>query len=275
MDTLTLAKLLEKTDFYHHLDQISEELKMDYEEILDGLEEMADRGIHLNLDYLKDTKLKSFLSEKQAGRFYNIYSKSMQNKPSRFRKSEVEDDEHYPFEATKLKQKSQLAHEIGESTQTGMSLAEMEEQYGLRRNQIYRFLEIDAFSGDEIQLDYLIAELENEKKHLEAIREALKSGEIKNCEKWNLYLEWIDRKGKLQKYVFIKDLISLCNLLEIPYHPDMTQEELKAETFLKLRSGKCRKVQSIQIFSTPNEAINFYQSRGGCQSGINLIHHFN
>ena len=52
MNTLTLAKLLEKTDFYHHLDQISEELKMDYEEILDGLEEMADRGIHLNLDYL-------------------------------------------------------------------------------------------------------------------------------------------------------------------------------------------------------------------------------
>lgn len=65
MDTKNLAQLVDKTDLYRPLDQISEELGLDYDQIMEGLEELANKEIILNLDYLNDMKPYLHLTEEQ------------------------------------------------------------------------------------------------------------------------------------------------------------------------------------------------------------------
>ena len=95
-----------------------------------------------------------------------------------------------------------------------------------------------------LQVDHLITELEGELERMKKIRHLSQMESTDESLPWHLYLEWIDSKGEFHKKSLNYPLSLLCSTLGISYHPDMSVAELKAEILLKLRSEKCKKVQS-------------------------------
>ena len=223
MNAKNLAQLVDKTDLYRPLDQISEELGLNYDQIMEGLEELSNKEIVLNLDYLNDMKPYLHLTEEQFCKFQNSYAKS------------------------KL-----MEDAVCKASCKGMGLAEMEKTYDISRKQIYCFLGMGIGDGKDIRVDHLIAELENEIELLKNFRNIAEFRQTNDL--WNLNIEWIDNRGEFHKYTFCNNFRALCDMLDISYRPEISAEDLKAEIFLKLRSEKCKKVQHIGI--EPANAIN-------------------
>ena len=124
MNIETLAQLLEKTDFYRPLGQISEEMNLDYDQILEGLADMADRGIVLNLSYLRDKKSDMLLlSDDQYGKFMSIYSKSKRNKVKNM-------NEVPSVLSPRIQREAKMEEAVCSQSCQGMSLMEMEQEHG-------------------------------------------------------------------------------------------------------------------------------------------------
>lgn len=245
MNIETLAQLLEKTDFYRPLGQISEELNLDYDQILEGLADLADRGIVLNLSYLRDKKQDLLLlSEDQFGKFMSIYSKSKRNK--------VKNMNEVPCVLSpRIQHEAKMEEAVCSQSCQGMSLMEMEQEFNLTRQEVFQYLEKGVADKMTLQVDHLIAELEGELERVKKIKRLSQTEATDDNQAWHLYLEWIDGKGEFHKKSLSYPLSLLCNTLGISYHPEMNEAELKAEILLKLRSEKCKKVQHIGI-TAPN-----------------------
>ena len=241
MNVETLAQLLEKTDFYCPLGQISEILSMDYDQILEGLADLADRGIILNLGYLRDKKQDLLLlSEEQHGKFIAIYSKSKRNT--------VKNMNETPCALSpRIQHEAKMEEAVCSESCQGMSLMEMERSLNLTRQEVFQYLEKGVADKMRLQVDHLITELEGELERMKKIRHLSQMESTDESLPWHLYLEWIDSKGEFHKKSLNYPLPLLCSTLGISYHPDMSEAELKAEIFLKLRSEKCKKVQHIGI----------------------------
>lgn len=245
MNAKNLAQLVDKTDLYRPLDQISEELGLDYDQIMEGLEELSNKEIVLNLDYLNDMKPYLHLTEEQFCKFQNSYAKSKLNKRQR-----PSNDGAMSLLRSELA--ISLEDAVCKASCKGMGLAEMEKTYDISRKQIYCFLGMGIGDGKDIQVDHLIAELENEIELLKNFRNIAEFRQTNDL--WNLNIEWIDNRGEFHKYMFCNNFRALCDMLDISYQPEISAEDLKAEIFLKLRSEKCKKVQHIGI--EPANAIN-------------------
>ena len=241
MNIETLAQLVEKTDFYRPLGQISEELSLDYEQILEGLADLADRGIILNLGYLKENKQDMLLlSDDQFGKLMSIYSKSKRNK--------VKNKNETPCVLSpRIQYEAQMEEAVCSKSCQGMSLMEMEQELNLTRQEVFQYLEKGVADKMMLQVDHLITELEGELERKKKIKRLSQMEATDENLAWHLYLEWMDGKGEFHKKSFSYPLPLLCSTLGISYHPDMSEAELKAEIFLKLRSEKCKKVQHIGI----------------------------
>lgn len=241
MNIETLAQLLEKTDFYRPLGQISEELNLDYDQILEGLADLADRGIVLNLSYLRDKKQDLLLlSEDQFGKFMSIYSKSKRNK--------VKNMNEVPCVLSpRIQHEAKMEEAVCSQSCQGMSLMEMEQEFNLTRQEVFQYLEKGVADKMTLQVDHLIAELEGELERVKKIKRLSQTEATDDNQAWHLYLEWIDGKGEFHKKSLNYPLPLLCSTLGVNCRPDMSEAELKAEIFLKLRSEKCKKVQHIGI----------------------------
>lgn len=241
MNIETLAQLLEKTDFYRPLGQISEELNLDYDQILEGLADMADRGIVLNLSYLRDKKSDMLLlSDDQFGKFMSIYSKNKRNK--------VKNMNEVPCVLSpRIQHEAKMEEAVCSQSCQGMSLMEMEQEFNLTRQEVFQYLEKGVADKMRLQVDHLITELEGELERMKKIRHLSQMESTDESLPWHLYLEWIDSKGEFHKKSLNYPLPLLCSTLGVNCRPDMSEAELKAEIFLKLRSEKCKKVQHIGI----------------------------
>lgn len=241
MNIETLAQLLEKTDFYRPLGQISEELNLDYDQILEGLADMADRGIILNLSYLRDKKSDMLLlSDDQFGKFMSIYSKNKRNK--------VKNMNEVPCVLSpRIQHEAKMEEAVCSQSCQGMSLMEMEQEFNLTRQEVFQYLEKGVADKMMLQVDHLITELEGELERIKKIKRLSQTEATDENLAWHLYLEWIDGKGEFHKKSLNYPLPLLCSTLGVNCRPDMSEAELKAEIFLKLRSEKCKKVQHIGI----------------------------
>ena len=241
MNIETLAQLLEKTDFYRPLGQISEEMNLDYDQILEGLADMADRGIVLNLSYLRDKKSDMLLlSDDQYGKFMSIYSKSKRNK--------VKNMNETPCALSpRIQHEAKMEEAVCSESCQGMSLTDMERSLNLTRQEVFQYLEKGVADKMRLQVDHLITELEGELERMKKIRHLSQMESTDESLPWHLYLEWIDSKGEFHKKSLNYPLPLLCSTLGVNCRPDMSEAELKAEIFLKLRSEKCKKVQHIGI----------------------------
>ena len=245
MNIETLAQLLEKTDFYRPLGQISEELNLDYDQILEGLADMADRGIILNLSYLRDKKSDMpLLSDDQFGKFMSIYSQNKRNK--------VKNMNEVPCVLSpRIQHEAKMEEAVCNQSCHGMSLMEMERNLNLTREEVFQYLEKGVVDKVTLQVDHLLSELEGELERIKNVKRLSQMEATDENLAWHLYLEWIDSKGEFHKNSLCYPLPLLCSTLGISYHSDMSEAELKAEIFLKLRSEKCKKVQHIGI-TAPN-----------------------
>lgn len=241
MNAETLSQLLKKTDFYRPLGQISEELSLDYEQILEGLADLADRGIILNLGYLKENKQDMLLlSDDQFGKLMSIYSKSKRNK--------VKNKNETPCVLSpRIQYEAKMEEAVCSKSCQGMSLMEMERNFNLTRQEVFQYLEKGVADKMTLQVNHLITELESELERVKNIRRLSQTESTDESLVWNLYIEWIDSKGEFHKNSLNYPLPLLCSTLDVSYHPDMSEAELKAEIFLKLRSERCKKVQHIGI----------------------------
>ena len=129
----------------------------------------------------------------------------------------------------------------------GMSLMEMERSLNLTRQEVFQYLEKGVADKMRLQVDHLITELEGELERMKKIRHLSQMESTDESLPWHLYLEWIDSKGEFHKKSLNYPLPLLCSTLGVNCRPDMSEAELKAEIFLKLRSEKCKKVQHIGI----------------------------
>lgn len=283
MNNVVLAQIFDGVNSKCSLDQISQNLHISIDEILNGLEELVRKELAPNLTYLKGSEMA--LSEEQLKRLQQIRIKSIHNKLYQQtcyidRVEKLNNDFskcivglHSFFLATDARQ--------------GATLEKLEKDTGFTKTEIILLIK-KAVVEDKVKTDvrHMIAQASNEEEKNELlliqqlsdqIEEPIKIDSTEEYipveeqklskeaeEMCGSYAEYFDPLGndedkqELTKWICIMRKKALCKRHDIEYRPDITEEEICAGVYLYLLSQGYSDIRTTKFFTSAYEAVNFY-----------------
>lgn len=283
MNNVVLAQIFDGVNSKCSLDQISQNLHISIDEILNGLEELVRKELAPNLTYLKGSEMA--LSEEQLKRLQQIRIKSIHNKLYQQtcyidRVEKLNNDVskcivglHSFFLATDARQ--------------GATLEKLEKDTGFTKTEIILLIK-KAVVEDKVKTDvrHMIAQASNEEEKNELlliqqlsdqIEEPIKIDSTEEYipeeeqklskeaeEMCGSYAEYFDPLGNdedkqdLTKWICIMRKKDLCKKYDIEYRPDITEEEICAGVYLYLLSQGYSDIRTTKFFTSAYEAVNFY-----------------
>ena len=286
MNNVVLAQIFDYVNSKFTLEQISKNLNINMDEILDGLEELVKKEIAPNLAYIKGDE--TTLSEEQLKRFRQIRIKSIHNKL--YQQTCYDDtierrsEEWFKAIAAVNSYFDENEHLfMAASARQGATLERLEENSNFTRAEIISLIK-KAVIENKVKTDvrHMIAQSSNEEEKNELlliqqlsdqIEEPIKTDAPKEERKLSKeaekmcgsYAEYFDPylndedKQEVTKQVSIMRKEDLCSRYDVDYRSDITNEEICAGIYLYLLSQGYSDIRTIKFFPSAYEAISFYQ----------------
>ncbi len=287
MNNVVLAQIFDYVNSKFTLEQISKNLNINMDEILDGLEELVKKEIAPNLAYIKGDE--TTLSEEQLKRFRQIRIKSIHNKL--YQQTCYDDtierrsEEWFKAIAAVNSYFDENEHLfMAASARQGATLERLEENSNFTRAEIISLIK-KAVVENKVKTDvrHMIAQSSNEEEKnkllliqqlSDQIEEPIKTDAPKEEERklskeaekmCGSYAEYFDPylndedKQEVTKQVSIMRKEDLCSRYDVDYRPDITNEEICAGIYLYLLSQGYNDIRTIKFFPSAYEAISFYQ----------------
>ena len=286
MNNVVLAQIFDYVNSKFTLEQISKNLNINMDEILDGLEELVKKEIAPNLAYIKGDE--TTLSEEQLKRFRQIRIKSIHNKL--YQQACYDDtierrsEEWFKAIAAVNSYFDENEHLfMAASARQGATLERLEENSNFTRAEIISLIK-KAVIENKVKTDvrHMIAQSSNEEEKNELlliqqlsdqIEEPIKTDAPKEERKLSKeaekmcgsYAEYFDPylndedKQEVTKQVSIMRKEDLCSRYDVDYRSDITNEEICAGIYLYLLSQGYSDIRTIKFFPSAYEAISFYQ----------------
>lgn len=285
MNNVVLAQIFDYVNSKFTLEQISKNLNINMDEILDGLEELVKKEIAPNLAYIKGDE--TTLSEEQLKRFRQIRIKSIHNKL--YQQTCYDDtierrsEEWFKAIAAVNSYFDENEHLfMAASARQGATLERLEENSNFTRAEIISLIK-KAVIENKVKTDvrHMIAQSSNEEEKnkllliqqlSDQIEEPIKTDAPKEERKLSKeaekmcgsYAEYFDPylndedKQEVTKQVSIMRKEDLCSRYDVDYRSDITNEEICAGIYLYLLSQGYSDIRTIKFFSSAYEAMNFY-----------------
>lgn len=286
MNNVVLAQIFDYVNSKFTLEQISKNLNINMDEILDGLEELVKKEIAPNLAYIKGDE--TTLSEEQLKRFRQIRIKSIHNKL--YQQTCYDDtierrsEEWFKAIAAVNSYFDENEHLfMAASARQGATLERLEENSNFTRAEIISLIK-KAVIENKVKTDvrHMIAQSSNEEEKnkllliqqlSDQIEEPIKTDAPKEERKLSKeaekmcgsYAEYFDPylndedKQEVTKQVSIMRKEDLCSRYDVDYRSDITNEEICAGICLYLLSQGYSDIRTIKFFPSAYEAISFYQ----------------
>ena len=286
MNNVVLAQIFDYVNSKFTLEQISKNLNINMDEILDGLEELVKKEIAPNLAYIKGDE--TTLSEEQLKRFRQIRIKSIHNKL--YQQTCYDDtierrsEEWFKAIAAVNSYFDENEHLfMAASARQGATLERLEENSNFTRAEIISLIK-KAIIENKVKTDvrHMIAQSSNEEEKnkllliqqlSDQIEEPIKTDAPKEERKLSKeaekmcgsYAEYFDPylndedKQEVTKQVSIMRKEDLCSRYDVDYRSDITNEEICAGIYLYLLSQGYSDIRTIKFFPSAYEAISFYQ----------------
>ncbi|MBU3856737.1 hypothetical protein [Bacteroides sp. ET225] len=286
MNNVVLAQIFDYVNSKFTLEQISKNLNINMDEILDGLEELVKKEIAPNLAYIKGDE--TTLSEEQLKRFRQIRIKSIHNKL--YQQTCYDDtierrsEEWFKAIAAVNSYFDENEHLfMAASARQGATLERLEENSNFTRAEIISLIK-KAVIENKVKTDvrHMIAQSSNEEEKnkllliqqlSDQIEEPIKTDAPKEERKLSKeaekmcgsYAEYFDPylndedKQEVTKQVSIMRKEDLCSRYDVDYRSDITNEEICAGIYLYLLSQGYSDIRTIKFFPSAYEAISFYQ----------------
>lgn len=286
MNNVVLAQIFDYVNSKFTLEQISKNLNINMDEILDGLEELVKKEIAPNLAYIKGDE--TTLSEEQLKRFRQIRIKSIHNKL--YQQTCYDDtierrsEEWFKAIAAVNSYFDENEHLfMAASARQGATLERLEENSNFTRAEIISLIK-KAVIENKVKTDvrHMIAQSSNEEEKnklfliqqlSDQIEEPIKTDAPKEERKLSKeaekmcgsYAEYFgpylndEDKQEVTKQVSIMRKEDLCSRYDVDYRSDITNEEICAGIYLYLLSQGYSDIRTIKFFPSAYEAISFYQ----------------